>query len=487
MSSHISLQQTGKQKQSLKQMHRLIMSSQMQQALNLLQLPTLELTPLIEAELECNPILEHGQEITVESDDEIPENEADLAEKELILDDQHFEMLKELDEEYRDQIGQETELSPYTKEDDRLKTYQESLIQEIPTLFNHLMDQAKNTFEDAQQLKMAEILIGNFDDRGFLDTPLEDIAQIHRFNLKILYKVLSEIQAFEPYGVGAANLQQSLLIQMRCRAKRNTLAYQIIEHHYDDLIHNRVALIQKSLKCTKEQIHNAVQHQISKLDLHPGGWYSRDTVQAIVPDVSIREENNQLIPEINDDSIPNLYLNRQYLRMLEDKTIPQETKEFIKEKLGSAKWLMRNLFERNKIIMRIATYLTEKQREFLINPNGRLHPMTMKQMAEELEVHESTIARAVSNKYIETPRGLLLLRSFFTNGYETKEGYELSSSTIRDLLTEMIKKEDKKKPLSDQVLSNRLKEKGIDCARRTVAKYRTLLNIGTALQRKQFS
>ena len=333
---------------------------------------------------------------------------------------------------------------------------------------------------------MAEALIGNFDERGFLQTSLLEIALLNGFEEHNLQKILVQIQDFEPFGVGAKNLQESLLIQLRCMAKKNTLAYEIIEKHYEDLLHNRIPLIQKSLKCTSDEIANAIDRCISKLDLHPGTWHSRQTVQTITPDVIVRQEDDKLIIETNDDYIPSLRFSSRYMRMLEDENLSLEAKEFIRHKILSAKWLLRNIHQRNETLEKIAHSLTQRQREFFVNPEGKLIPLTMKILSEELSLHESTIARAVANKYIDCPRGLLPLRSFFTNAIVNDEGEDISSNTVKNVLLDIIHNEDKHKPLSDEAISKMIKAKGINCARRTVAKDLAALNIGNTQQRRKF-
>ena len=198
------------------------------------------------------------------------------------------------------------------------------------------------------------------------------------------------------------------------------------------------------------------------------------------------QEEDKLTIIINDDRLPTIRLNSRYLRMLDDKNLPKETRDFIRNKLASAKWLLKNIDQRNDTIYRLVESLTKYQNDFFLTPNGKLVPLTMKVLAEELGLHESTIARAVANKYVDTPRGILPLRYFFSNAYTTAEGEDISSKTVRDVLKKIIEKENKKRPLSDEALSKVLEKKGIPCARRTVAKYRSEMYIGNTKQRREF-
>ena len=493
MSYPLSLELSQKQTPSLKQMQRLIMSPQMQQALHMLQTPVMELSALIEAELEQNPVLEIIQEEISDDFEEgrLESQNAELnedlnvqPEKELSFNDRDFEILLQIDEEFRDSF---LDLQPFCSksEQEKLQTYLESSVTAPISLFEHLMKQAGEIFSEEEDVKMAEALIGNLDESGFLHTSLKELAQLNHFDEAKLLDILKKIQTFDPSGVGATNLQEALLLQLIQRRRKETLAYQILEKYYQDLIHNRLNSIQKKLGCSLKEISQAIKEDIAKLDLHPGTAYSKETVQPIVPDVAIHQEEGQLSIAINEEPLPNFRINHRYLKMLEDPTLNIETKEFIKQKILSAKWLMRNLYQRNTTIEKIAQALAEKQKDFFLNPEGKLIPLTMKILAEEFQVHESTIARTVAGKYVDSPRGILPLRSFFTNAYATEEG-EISSQTVREVMLEIIQNENKKKPLSDQAIALQIKARGIDCARRTVAKYRAELHIGNAHQRKQF-
>lgn len=492
----MSLELQQKATQNFKQLQRLIMSRQMQQAIHLLQMPVMELAPAIEMELQQNPILEYIQEEDIgspqnqeiEEDAEDESDSGDNMEKELKFDENDFEVMRKLDEDFRDYFLESGEYSHRRdSEQAKLQTFLESSICSETTLFEHLMRQAAETFSDKADLVLAEAIIGNLDENGFLKVPLKEIATIQKASLKKVESILKMIQTFHPQGVGAHDIKESLLIQLSAQNKKKTLSYEIIDKHFDDLLHNRIPLIKKNLKCSSKELMDAIEGHIAKLDLHPGAKLSKQITRYIVPDVVLRQEGDDLIVEVSDDCMPPLRLNSRYLRMLDDENLPQETKDFIRQKIVSAKWLLRNILQRNDTLERIASSIAKRHKEFFLNPEGKLMPLTMKTVAEELHLHESTIARAVANKYIDTPRGLLPLRFFFTNALETNEGEDISSKTVRDMLQEIIADENKKHPYSDAAISAMIKAKGIHCARRTVAKYRSLLNIGNAQQRKKFN
>jgi RNA polymerase sigma-54 factor len=487
MTYSISLDQLVKQAQSAKQTQRMIMSPQMQQAIHMLQMPILELSAVLEEELQQNPVIDLSDDEEDELEEENRETGENLdqaPEKELVFDEHNFEILKKLDEEFRDNY-QEVNKTP-SVEDDELKSFQESLICSENSLFEHLIAQAKETFSTDEEMKIAEALIGNFDENGFLKIPLQEVALLNNLSFDKLGKILQEIQKFDPPGIGAANVQESLLIQLRQRQKKETLSYKIIENHFDDLLHNRIPDISKSLGCTAEEVANAIKQDIARLDLHPGFGHFKQLVHYITPDASIESEGEALTVRVNEDFLPPLRINSRYLRMLSDETVPKETKEFIKNKLISARWLMRNVHQRNETLHRIIFLLADLQKDYFSNPEGKLAPLTMKIIADKLELNESTVARAVSNKYIDSPRGIVPLRSFFTSALASPLGEDISSNTAKGLLCEIIQQEDRLHPLSDAELSEKLAEKGVSCARRTVAKYRGEFNLGNAHQRKKY-
>lgn len=471
---------------------RLIMSAHMQQAIHLLQLPLQELESFIEEQVVQNPLLEIIEDneetetpTTDEGDDRTDRDHE--TEHEITISDRDLNILTRLDEDWREHFAA-TESSPIKQsaQDEKLKTYLEQSVCIEPTLQEQLLQEARQTFETERTLQIAEILIGYIDQFGFLKTPLPEICLLHQISEEELKPVLDEIQTFEPYGIGASTIQESLLIQLRCLHKENTLAYRIVKDYYDHLLHNHIPLIQKKLKCSFEAIQQAIENDISKLDLHPGTHFSSELPHTIIPDVILREEGEHLIVDVERDYTPSLRLNHRYLKMLEDPAILAETKHFIKHHMFSARWLVRNLQQRYSTLERIAQVLADRQYDFFTKADGQLVPLTMKTLADELNLHESTIARTVSNKYIFSPRGLFPLRSFFTNKYVSEEGLDLSSRTVKDEILDLIANEDKNHPLSDEKLSLMLKEKGITCARRTVAKYRGVLNIGNTQQRRKF-
>lgn len=435
----------------------------MQQALHLLQLPVLELETIIEEELTQNPLLENSD-------------------AEGSISDEELDLLCSIEEDIR------APSSPEKREEEDLKAFIENTIAYEHSLFDHLMNQAYETFDDPETRRLARAIIGNLDHDGFLSTSLEEIAGLAGSTSALLLPILQEIQTFDPLGVGAHNLQEALLIQLKGMGKGEGLAFRIVEDHYNDVMHNRIPVIAKALSCSVQEIRTTISQEIAALDLHPGtnqvGGHYQQIVHHLTPDLSITYEEGKFSIEINEEDIPNLRLNRSYLNMLHDNSLPEETRAYIHEKIASGKWLLRNLYERHQTLRRIAEELVLNQASFLSSPKGQLLPLTMKEIAEKLELHESTVARAVSNKYVSCIKGILPLRTFFTHSYTTDSGENISSHSVKELLIHFLDNEDKHLPLSDEILSHMIKEKGIPCARRTIAKYRQELGIGNTAQRR---
>ncbi|MCB1180698.1 MAG: RNA polymerase factor sigma-54 [Chlamydiia bacterium] len=455
------------QSQNLRQIQRLILTPQMQQALHLLQLPVLELSAVIEEELEKNPLLEYSGDEPFMSKEET-ENEQT---------------------ESFDEAGAEVVISS-VKRDEDLRVFLESSIAYESSLFDHLMQQAHEVFAHPKERELAQILIGNFDHQGFLSSPLEEIACVHNCTYDELLPILKQIQTFDPIGIGAANLQESLLIQLEALGKKEAFAYKIVSDHFSSMLHNKIPQIAKSLGLTPKRTREVIEKEIAHLDLHPGtsrpSSRTQEALQAITPDVNLIETSGEFVIEVSDEGIPPLKLNHSYLKLLEDPTAPKETKEYIKERIASGKWLIRNLQERHHTLYRITEEILRYQKHFFASFEGKLLPLTMKAVSEKLSIHESTVARACANKYLSCPRGVFPFRYFFTHAYVTESGELLSSKTVKELLISIVNKEDKRIPLSDEMISSMIKERGIPCARRTVAKYRQELGIGSTIQRKLY-
>jgi RNA polymerase sigma-54 factor len=419
---------------------RLMMSPQMQQAMQCLQLPVLELSQIITQEMEQNPLLEFDEENLIN-------------------------------------------LPIYRAHNKKRGALAEELLAYQPTLRDVLLEQLFERCENAQDREWGAFIIDSLNDSGVLNADIHELAIHSGASPAKIAELLTLIQSMEPAGVGATSVQESFLIQLERQNKKQTLAYTILKDYYDDFLKNRILKIVKGTGASEAELSQAIKKDIATLELHPGLNFSTHQAREIVPDVIVRSNEEGLSVEVTDFYSDKLHLNRAYMELFEDPDVPSETKNYIKEKLQSIQWLMKNIGQRNTTLRRIAEELIKINPDYFSYPDGRLTPLTMRHLAEALELHESTIARAVSNKFLFCDRGIVPLKSFFTKGYRTDRGEHISSKTIQDKIKKLIGEESDSSPLSDQELSLLLKQQGITCARRTVAKYREAMGIGSTKYR----
>lgn len=471
--------QTLTQNQNQRQHQRLLMLPQMQQAFLILQMPILELAVWLEEQMAINPLM--VQEGSYE-DDEFEREEEDEASNERDL-----ALFEHLDREAHEFSGGEEEERDGDEARKR-QAFAEQFVVAGTNLTEHLNAQAREVFAKKEDLLVAEAIIGNLNEEGFLQANLAEIASQCKSSLKRAQKVLAKIQEFDPIGIGATSIQECLLLQLKHQGKGESLAAQILTDYYEDFLHHRLSALQKKLRLPAELIERTIQEEIACLSLHPGTRLSSsEFAQQIVPDLFIWDEEGSWRIAVNEEPLPSFHVDTRYLRMLEDSSVSQETKEFILQKLRGVKWLWRTLSQRGETLAKIAEVIATRQREFLLTPLGRLRPLTMQEIAQELDLHESTIARTISGKYAETPKGLFSLRSLIGQGYASEMSDEAMASTaVRDLIRQLIRLENKKNPLSDAELAIKLRDHGVSCARRTVAKYRAELQLGNAQQRRLF-
>lgn len=416
------------QNEELKQTQLIMCLPSMQQAIALLKAPVMELSAIIEEAIENNPLLEYSSEEIIGDTPLSPLEKEEREEEgiessdigELSFEDTDFSVLKQLDEDFKDQERGE-EFSPTTQNDLKRREYLESSIQTKTNLSAYLKSQVEESFDQEEDFKIAEILIGTINSSGLLETPIDELELLFGFKKEIVEKTLRKMQQFDPPGVFARSLQECCLLQLERKGLVKAISYKVISQHFEDLIHNRIPTIQKALKCKNEEIQEAL-FQIAKLEFHPGAYLESEPIQPITPDASLKLEGERWIIDINKESIPSLRLNRKYLRMLENPGVSSEAKEYIKRHLLSAKSFVKSIYLRNDTLFRIVEELKKRQLRFFSSTNGELTPMTMKEIAESLKLHESTIARACAGKYLDSPRGLKPFSFFFTNAYVTKKG-----------------------------------------------------------------
>lgn len=462
------------QSQSLLQQQTI--APQMQQSLQLLQTPTLELQHLIQEELVANPTLEE-ESTDVSLDEASSASEEDEFDKE-------FAELSRLDEEWREYMAQSRVASP--KRDDADEKHQfvmDSLVEPI-TLQEHLLNQLHVSDASKEASELAQTLIGNIDEQGFLKVDLEEMS----FDLGIPFEDLEEakilVQSFDPVGVGAVDLRDCLLIQLERMGKHHSLEYRVVDHHLEDLARKRYPQIARKLSVSPEQITNAAEF-IASLDPRPGSRFGDDTNTYVTPDVTVEKVGGEWVVSMHNEQIPRLRISNAYKDMMAGAN-NRDAKTYIRDKIRAGKFLIKSIHQRQQTIKSIATEIVKRQGEFLSQGPSKLKPMNMAQIADEVGVHETTVSRAVSGKYMETPYGVFEMKYFFTTGYETEDGETLSNTSVKQALAELIHSEDPKKPYSDQKLVEELEKTGVKIARRTVAKYREELHILPSHMRRSY-
>jgi RNA polymerase sigma-54 factor len=461
---------------SLEQTQKLIMTPELRQAITVLQLSALELADYVEQELLENPLLE------IKDDFNERDEKQDLQEsKEEKVEGEKFDI--DWQEYFNDRdlgymgkgLGEVNEEFSY-----------DNFLTKAPTLQDHLLFQLSLLAESDLERDIGEFIVGNLDEYGYLRTDLEEIANYFQLPLEQIEKILHNIQTLDPSGVGSRNLQECLLIQLEQQNKKTPVLERLILHHLEELAAGKIAKLANLFGIPPAELQQQADI-IKTLDPKPGRKFSSaDDVRYITPDVVVERVDGLYIVMVNDTTTPRLEISNAYKAML-GKDADHQAKEFVEAKLNSAVWLIKSIEQRRLTLYKVADCIVQLQRDFLDYGVKRLKPMTLKRVADMIGMHESTVSRATSNKYIQTPQGVFELKFFFTRGLEsTSEGGTTSSECIKRMLAEMVKEEETGNPFSDQQLSEKLRIKGIKISRRTVAKYRDELNIPNAAQRKRY-
>lgn len=470
---------------SLSQSQRLqmVMAPQLRQSLEMLQLPILELRALIQQEIEQNPTIEQAP--TDDPHIEIEQEREGIDDKKELDFDKEFEMISRLDEEWRDYFFQNLQNRPYTREDAEKHQFMFDSITQKESLQEHLFNQLNIAGLSEEDHLIGEMILGNINDDGYLTTTIEELASSSSCDRDHLEDILTLIQDFHPSGIAARDLKECLLLQLERLGKADKLAGEIVRNHIDKLGKRKYQDIAKALKVSVDDIMEEVKF-ITALDPTPGRLYSTDATTYITPEILVKKVNGKYVVILNDQHLPHVRINTHYKRMLNDPNTSKEAKSYIREKIRSGIFLMKSIDQRQSTLERIANEIVKKQVEFLDHGITKLRPMTMASVAEAVKVHETTVSRAVSGKYMRTPNGIFELKYFFTPAIKNENGNELSNKTVKHIIKEMIDNEDKSKPLSDQDIVKKLKEQGIEIARRTVAKYRLVLHIPSSHMRKAY-
>lgn len=483
-----------KQQISQIQTQRLVLSPQIRQFLRLLQMPVIEMQETIKEELAANPAIEEVQQDDTDTDERSADAETqttaaddrDLTPEEIDFQ-KKLDYLEKLDEAYRDHITVRTGPAVESIEElEKKYAYRESLITKQTSLAEHLTWQSQLLHLTEKEEQIIHYIIGNINPDGYLTITLEEIANANQTTAAEAERLLKLIQQFDPPGVAARNLEESLDIQLARMGDDTKLTRQIIAQCLALLKKRKYEQIARALQTSKLKVQEAVK-LISRLEPKPGRpFYQRDAI-SITPDIrAIKDDvTGQYQTELVDETFPRLRINAQYRRMLRDKSLDRKTREYLRDRIHSGLWFMNALEQRRTTLQRIADAIVKFQHEYLENGLVYLKPLRMKDIAQQIGIHESTVSRAIQAKYMSTPHGTVAMKSFFSNSLATEDGGVESQTSIVERVKSLIEKENPAKPLSDQKLCALLKTEGIKVARRTVAKYREMLKILPSHMRKR--
>ncbi len=461
---------------TLQQTQKLIMTPELRQAIAVLQMSSLELNEFVEQQLEENPLLETND---FENYDEAAGNtdasDANTSDKFDVDWQEYFQDSSDL--------GFAKGQTEYNQKESSF----ESFTSKAPTLVEHLTFQLALANCSAELETIVKYLIGNLDHWGYLKIGVEETARELKAPLQKVEDALKVLQAMEPAGVGARNLEECLLLQVEHLGLQNPLLKPIIADYLPDLAKGRLEKIASLLGQPVSEVQKAVD-ELRSLDPKPGRNFTHGSdTRYIVPDVVVEKVEGEYIILVNDISAPRIRVNNAYRSVImQGNNLDKDTRKYVEQKLNSALWLLRSIEQRRLTLYKVAKALVELQRDFLEHGVKYLKPLNLKDVAERVELHESTVSRATSNKYMQTPLGVFEMKYFFSTGLKYRDGEQVSAESIKNLLKEIINTEDPKKPLSDQKIANLMKQKGIKISRRTVAKYRDEMAIPAAAQRKRY-
>ncbi len=464
---------------------RLIMTPRLQQALKLLQVPTLELQQILKQEILQNPLLEEVDEL-VENEDLAKEDSPEEAANQEAEDPAEEDPI-----DWAEYLQDGSFDRAYVPQGEQAQEFLEKVQITRTTLAESLLEQFHFLNLAERQMIVAEFLVGSLDDRGYLMTAIEDIAQAIGEPVEEVEKVLGVLQALEPAGVGARDLRECLLIQLDAKGGRDTLAWKVIHDHFDHLVNRRFPEIARQLKVPVEQVQVAAD-EIATLNPKPGLQVSDEDPKYVTPDLLVERVDEEYVVMLNDRHLPRLRISSAYESVLRDGKQKSErtegetkTREYIQSKLNSAKWLIQTIEQRRRTMIKVMNCIIREQREFFDKGIAFLRPLTLQQVARQIEMHESTVSRVCSGKYVQTPRGVFELKFFFSSGLETADGEDVSARTAKDIIKTLIDEENKLEPLSDDAIAKELHSRGLKIARRTVAKYREQLSILPARFRRR--
>lgn len=490
-----------------RQSQSLVLAPQLRQSLKILQVAALDLRSVIQEELENNPTLEDVSNDTdsldaaadssqddrspSDGDDDSdasppPADDAPSDGPETLDFSKEFDVLSKLGDDWRDYLAEGSATQTYTSEDaERRQHFFDSLVS-VTSLQEHLLRQAEliDTSEEVQAA--LRHLVGGLDERGFLTQLPSEAALQAGLALDAVQAAAVLLTTFEPAGIGAADLGECLLLQLRNHGKGDSLAARIVRDHFELLTRRRIPEIARKTGVHLDDVQEAIE-DIGRLDPAPGRKFADDNNRIVVPDVAVEKDENEWKIHLNSDYIPRLRISNTYKDMIARGALTKQERDYLRERMRSGKFIINSIEQRQQTIERITREIIKVQRDFFEEGVHKLRPLTMTQIADVVGVHETTVSRAIANKYIRTPHGVFEMKFFFTPGYENSTGESVSNKSVKEMIHELVAIEDRSRPLSDQELVVKLQEKGIKIARRTVAKYREELGLLPSNLRRDYT
>jgi RNA polymerase sigma-54 factor len=472
------------------------------QSMEILQLPVMALEERIREEVERNETLELGTsptetpltDLEANFPEAVPEGTAPPSEGTMKEGsaEQVRDEIEKMYEEWNENFTPNhvpTRLAGIEMSDKKNDAMQ-NMADRAQSLEDHLLEQISFEDDDPVVVEFSGHIVANLNERGFLNIPFEEI--VASFEKPVTpqqaERALQLVQGLDPLGVGARDLRECLLLQLRDEhptMKHVDVLRTILTNHYDDLQHNRLPVIERKPGISMAVITEAIE-ELRHLDLNPGGRFTSTKSQYVIPDVVVAlDENGEFVIKMNDDSTPRVFIRKDYQQMIQQRSCDPSTLEYLKRKITAARWLLESIEQRRNTLEKVTRAILEHQREFLERGPDHIEPLKMQQIADRVGVHVTTVSRAVDDKWVQTPRGIFPLRRFFGGGTVTASGEEVAWDTIKRRLTEVVNGEDKTNPYSDDELVKKLSELGYPLARRTVTKYRKMLDIPSSRQRKQ--
>ena len=484
-------------RQHLKLTQQLVMTPQLQQAIKLLQLSRVELIEAIDQEMEINPVLEESESEDAQSSDDSGQSKSTQGEKPDETEGQmptlassdleeipwEDKAIQEMDWKHLWDEESRVTLPSYSFEQKEAPNY-ENILTSTTDLTEHLMWQFQmSRFNDTER-QIGCLIMGNLDKNGYLKVTAEEIAKDIGCTSEAVENVLKRVHVFDPVGIAARDLRECLLIQLNHQGINDPLIRGLIMEHLGNIERHNYQAIAKDTGCSMEDIVKAID-VITELEPRPGQYYSNEHIQYIVPDLYIYKVDDEYVISLNDEGMPRLRISPFYRDAIKNGIAQHSAKDFIQEKLKSAIWLIRSIHQRQKTVYKVTKSIIKFQRDFLDKGIIHIKPLILKDVADDVDMHESTVSRVTTNKYAHTPQGIIELKFFFSSGLHRKNGCDVATRSIKELIRQMIQEEDLTRPYSDNQIMDLLARDNITIARRTVAKYRDIMGILPSSRRKR--